>query len=525
MNNLSGWLNRLSLQARLQLLIQGFLILILVAAQLWLTHRLEAMELEAAQEKTAAIADGVNNGLNTLMDIKVGDKDVIGHEPSRSLFIERLGVSDNLKEVRVIRGKGTIDEYGPGLAKEQPVDDMDRSVLASGKAEFRLTTGDQGQTWLRTVLPSIAHKEFRASKCLECHGVDEGNVLGAISVTMDVTEHMRDVKRVNAMIWLGQVVLQLLLFFVIGFIVRRALRVLGAEPAEATRLAQHVAKGDLSQKIELRPGDNHSMMAQLKLMQQSLSEVVGRVRSSSEGVASASVEIAQGNGDLSARTEHQGSALEKTAASMGELDAKVRQNADSARQANQLAQSASEVALQGGQVVSEVVQTMKGINESSHRISDIISVIDGIAFQTNILALNAAVEAARAGEQGRGFAVVATEVRSLAGRSAAAAREINSLISASVERVKLGTRLVDKAGATMQDVVNSIHRVTDIMGAISSASDEQSQGVAQVVEAIRQMDQVTQQNATLVEEISAAADGLRAQAQELVRTMAVFKLS
>ena len=210
---------------------------------------------------------------------------------------------------------------------------------------------------------------------------------------------------------------------------------------------------------------------------------------------------------------------------MEQLDATVKQNAENARQANTLAQSASAVASHGGDVVSQVVATMKGINESSHKISEIISVIDGIAFQTNILALNAAVEAARAGDQGRGFAVVATEVRSLAGRSAQAAREIKGLISASVDRVEQGTVLVDQAGATMQQVVGSIRRVTDIMGEISLASDEQSHGVAQVVEAIKQMDQVTQQNAALVQEMSAAANSLNSQAQELVQTVAVFKLA
>jgi methyl-accepting chemotaxis protein len=210
---------------------------------------------------------------------------------------------------------------------------------------------------------------------------------------------------------------------------------------------------------------------------------------------------------------------------MQEFDSTVKKNAESARQANQLAQSASEVAAQGGSVVSEVVVTMKGINDSSHKISEIISVIDGIAFQTNILALNAAVEAARAGEQGRGFAVVATEVRSLAGRSAQAAKEIKDLISASVDRVEAGTLLVDRAGATMQEVVSSIRRVTEIMGEISIASDEQSHGVAEMVEAISQMDQVTQQNAALVEEMAAAAESLNAQAQELVGTVAVFQLT
>jgi len=525
MNGISGWWGKVGLQLRLQLLIQGFLIIILMAAQLWLANRLESMQLESAREKTVAVADGVINGLNTLMSITVAGKDVINDEAGRALFIKQLGISDNLKEVRIIRGKGTIDEFGNGLPQEQVVDEIDRSVLASGKSEFHLSSTGNGETLLRTVIPSIAHQDYRGSKCLGCHAVPEGSVLGAVSVVVDITQHMKDVKSLKIMIWVGQAILQVVLFFVVGFIVRYELKSLGAEPAEATNLAQHVAKGDLSWAIALKPGDTHSMMAQLKYMQESLSEVVGKVRRGSEGVASASVEIAQGNSDLSSRTEHQASTLEQTSASMEELNSTVRQNADNARQANVLAQSASEVAVQGGEVVSQVVTTMKGINESSHKISDIIGVIDGIAFQTNILALNAAVEAARAGEQGRGFAVVATEVRSLAGRSAQAAKEIKDLISASVERVDEGTVLVDRAGSTMKEVVNSIRRVTEIMGEISIASDEQSHGVAQVVEAIKQMDQVTQQNAALVEEIAAEAESLNSQAQDLVETVAIFKLS
>ncbi len=294
----------------------------------------------------------------------------------------------------------------------------------------------------------------------------------------------------------------------------------------AVELARAVAAGDLTREVDTKSNDEIGvLMKALAEMQTGLVQVVGRVRSGSESVSSASEQIAQGNQDLSSRTESQASALEQTAASMEELSSTVRQNADNAMQANQLAQSASRVAVEGGQVVSQVVDTMKGINESSRKISDIISVIDGIAFQTNILALNAAVEAARAGEQGRGFAVVAGEVRNLAQRSAAAAKEIKQLINDSVERVESGTALVDKAGATMNEVVDSVRRVTDIMGEISSASKEQSDGVGQIGEAVTQMDQATQQNAALVEEMAAAASSLRTQATDLVQAVAVFRLS
>jgi methyl-accepting chemotaxis protein len=252
--------------------------------------------------------------------------------------------------------------------------------------------------------------------------------------------------------------------------------------------------------------------------------VVTEARSNSQSVAIASAEISQGNNDLSARTEQQASALEQTAASMEELSSTVRQNADNAQQANQLAGSASTVAANGGAVVAEVVETMRGIAESSQRIGDIIGTIDGTAFQTNILALNAAVEAARAGEQGRGFAVVASEVRSLAQRSADAAKEIKTLIGDSVVRVEQGMALVDKAGTTMTEVVNAIQRVTDVMGEISAASNEQSQGVAQVGQVVMRMDEVTQHNAALVEESAAAAGSLKGQAEQLVQAVAFFQL-
>ncbi|EYC52705.1 chemotaxis protein [Hylemonella gracilis str. Niagara R] len=300
---------------------------------------------------------------------------------------------------------------------------------------------------------------------------------------------------------------------------------LGGEPDYAANVAKQIAEGNLMVDVQVKTGDTASLLAVMRDMRDSLVKVVSRVRQGAEAVSTASAEIAQGNADLSSRTESQASSLEETAASMEELGSTVKQNADNSRQANQLAQGASTVAIKGGEVVAQVVSTMQGINDSSRRIADIINVIDGIAFQTNILALNAAVEAARAGEQGRGFAVVAGEVRNLAGRSADAAKEIKQLITESVGRVEQGTSLVDEAGRTMDEVVASIKRVTDIMGEISAASVEQSAGVGQVGEAVTNMDQVTQQNAALVEEMSAAASSLNTQAQDLVQVVAVFKLN
>ncbi|GKT20518.1 methyl-accepting chemotaxis protein [Acidovorax sp. SUPP3334] len=293
----------------------------------------------------------------------------------------------------------------------------------------------------------------------------------------------------------------------------------------AVRISEAVAAGDLTVATEARGKDEIAQLLNaLHTMQTSLSLVVSNVRENADSVATASSEIAQGNNDLSARTEQQAGALEETSASMEELSSTVQANAENARQANQLAMNASDVASKGGAVVSEVVDTMRGINDSSRKIADIVGVIDGIAFQTNILALNAAVEAARAGEQGRGFAVVASEVRQLAQRSADAAKEIKTLIHTSVSRMQKGSDLADQAGTTMAEVVASIRRVTDIVAEISAANSEQSAGVSQIGEAVMQMDQATQQNAALVEQSAAAADSLKMQAQHLVQAVAVFRL-
>ncbi|RTL32080.1 MAG: methyl-accepting chemotaxis protein [Burkholderiales bacterium] len=315
-----------------------------------------------------------------------------------------------------------------------------------------------------------------------------------------------------------------LLLIAIGTVTRHIMQTLGAEPDTVRKLLRRVKDGELGVDVRVEPRDNSSVMASLAEMVQQLRATVLNVRDNADSVANASSEVSAGSSDLSNRTQDQAAALERSASALEQLSSTVSHNADNAAQATQLAQGASDVAAHGGEMVDRLVGTMQDIHQSSQKIAEIISVIDGIAFQTNILALNAAVEAARAGEQGRGFAVVAGEVRSLAQRSAGAAREIKSLISSSVERATVGAQQADQTGATMKNIVEAIARVTDVIAEISSASKEQTTGIAQVTEAVVQMDQGTQSNAALVEQTAAAAESLRNQADHLARAVAAFQL-
>ena len=319
----------------------------------------------------------------------------------------------------------------------------------------------------------------------------------------------------------------LVLVVVVGLLlwsVRHVMSAIGAEPQDAVAVADGIAAGDLARQVRVAAEDTSSMMSALARMQGQLRGIVGDIRRASGAIQVASAEISQGHADLSTRTEEQASSLEETAASMEEMTATVAQNAENARKASELAGGASEVAARGGHAVEAVVRTMTGISESSSRIADIIGVIDGIAFQTNILALNAAVEAARAGEQGRGFAVVASEVRSLAQRSAEAAKEIRQLISDSVGRIEAGSRQVEQAGATMTEIVASVERVTNLIAEISAASQEQSQSLTQVSDTVQQLEKVTQQNAAMVEQATAASASMDEQAKALIRAVGTFKL-
>ncbi|TWI67410.1 methyl-accepting chemotaxis protein [Pseudoduganella lurida] len=357
--------------------------------------------------------------------------------------------------------------------------------------------------------------------------------LASINVMIDLEEKMSQEQAAGARSVAGSFLVFMVVLcaaaiavgmFAAWRISRALLKELGGEPAYAVGIVGSIAAGNLAVAIDTRPGDTTSLLHAMRVMRDSLVDIIAQVRSGSQTIAQASAEIAAGNLDLSGRTEQQAGTLEETAASMEQLTSAVKQNSEHARQANQMALSASEVAVKGGAIVERVVDTMASINDSSKKIVDIIGVIDGIAFQTNILALNAAVEAARAGEQGRGFAVVASEVRSLAQRSATAAKEIKTLIGDSVDKVEAGAKLVDDAGETMQEIVSSVRRVTDIMSEISAASHEQTAGIEQVNQAIGTMDAVTQQNAALVEQAAAAADALEHQAGHLAGIVSVFRI-
>ena len=431
-------------------------------------------------------------------------KEVARIEEAKKMVTERLGFLD--KTITSAKGRELFAALMAARGKYSTQQDLFTRRLTESRAE------EAKNILLLDIKPHQTAYFSALDKLLEFQ----------TSLMQESGKEVAEAHRSGVVMMLGLAAAAMLLGAFIAWSITRSITV---PLNEAVKIAQTVANGDLSSAIVVHSKDETGRLLQaLKDMNGNLQKIVFEVRTGTDTIATASSQIASGNLDLSSRTEEQASSLEETASSMEELTSTVKQNADNARQANGLAMTASEVARKGGSVVAEVVGTMTAINDSSRKIVDIIAVIDGIAFQTNILALNAAVEAARAGEQGRGFAVVASEVRNLAQRSAAAAKEIKTLIGDSVEKVEIGTRLVDQAGATMNEIVESVKRVTDIMGEITAASQEQTAGIEQINQAITQMDAVTQQNAALVEEAAAAAESLQDQAANLSQVVSVFTL-
>ncbi|GGH55839.1 hypothetical protein GCM10010975_13850 [Comamonas phosphati] len=509
----------------------GFLAVVLLSALLGLVAWMQLTRIQATEDTLAQVTlPSIYNVASMRSEYNRLRRHEAGIASARTL-VEIEGFEKQIQQrLQAIAGQEkTVEQLISGEALKAAYADYQRykaeffklheQLLARARDGNYNTVEDQAAMVEELGLFFAGESENAFGRLAE----STGKLVNAQLAAADQVEQDGKAAYASARYWIGgALALVTLVAAVVGIAMTRAVT---APIAQAVQVAQDVAAGRLQKPIRNQRRDETGLLLNaLEDMRRQLSSVVQEVRSNAQGVALASREIAQGNADLSARTESQASALEQTAASMEQLGSTVRLNADNAQTANQMSRNACEVAARGGDVVAQVVDTMKGINHSSKQIADIIGVIDSIAFQTNILALNAAVEAARAGEQGRGFAVVASEVRTLAQRSASAAREIKALISASVERVEQGSQLVDKAGTTMDDIVAAIRRVTDIMGEISAASSEQSQGVAQVGEAVAQMDQATQQNAALVEESAAAADALQRQAQAMVASVAVFEV-
>ncbi|WP_084199274.1 methyl-accepting chemotaxis protein [Noviherbaspirillum autotrophicum] len=480
----------------------------------WQDYVYRKAAIEQADDFSLSMHDATMAGLTGMM--------VTGTVQQRDVFLDQVKQLGTIRDLRVIRGDAVSKMFGaPNAKNDVKPDDLERQVLQSGKEVVRVESDSRGE-YLRAVRPALAKKNSLGKDCTSCHQVPENTVLGAVSMKLSLDHVNAGLAQQRMKSIIAAIITCIpVLLLIYPFITRVVTRPL----EKGVRVARGIATGDLTQQIDVDSNNEIGELLQaLKDMNGSLVRIVRQVREGSDAIYSASSDIASGNADLSSRTEQQAGSLDKTAASMDRLTGAVKQNAEHAHQANQLAESASDVAAKGGAAVARVVETMDAISDSSRKIFDIISVIDGIAFQTNILALNAAVEAARAGEQGRGFAVVASEVRNLAQRSAAAAKEIKALIGGSADQVREGTTLVHQAGATMQEVVASIKHVTDIMGEIAAASSEQTAGIEQVNQAIAEMDAVTQQNAALVEQAAAASQSMQDQAGHLEQLVGIFKL-
>ena len=551
MDGLVNWWGKLPLQLKLQILIQGFLIIILVTAQQWISIQFEHQALSAAKERANTIADGAINGLNTLMITKVGDDEVISNKTSRALFIQKMGESEGIKEMRIIRGKGILAEFDAGLAQERVVDDMDRTVLESGKTESKIIR-DGDETRLRTVVPFIASKSFRNTNCIKCHGVEEGAVLGAASVTIDIKDDVSKIRKINIWIWAGQGILQVILFFVIGQIVRRLLIQLGGEPTYVIDIVSHIAKGNLTGEIVTRNGDGSSLLAAMKQMQGSLKDTLGLTINTANVLTQDAKQLAASSQQVLKASESQSEAAEAASAAVEEMAVSISSVAENTDMVRQLSRNGMGNIQKGNVSLSELIGEITMVESSVQGIADSVSEfihsteaithmtqqVKEIADQTNLLALNAAIEAARAGEQGRGFAVVADEVRKLAEKSSQSAHEIDRvtmMLGSQSAAVAAAIQLSQKSLQTSQDYLENVAEVlgdtnysvtqsTEGMDNIAVSVNEQKTASHEIFMNVEKIAQMTEANRMSIQKNTDATQHMEQQLGTLRELVSHFKI-